>query len=122
MKAQQRRIPRIRELGRNKLLPDSIVDKWQRSPLTIMPSGQNSLAVLVKCFRKNIVWKISEEKLLIGTLPTNLLHMFCKIILDFQVIVKSIETTFSRVLWKMSCTLIQCRHLIPALNAWAARA
>ena len=35
-------------------------------------------------------WKIFEEEMLVSTLPTTLLQIFCKIALILQVIVKGI--------------------------------
>ena len=48
------------------------------------------LLILMKSFNERIIGKIYEGEMLFQTSPATLLQIFCKIILNFQVIVRSI--------------------------------
>ena len=51
--------------------------------------AQSCLTILMKSFDQRELGKIFEGKMLIRTLPTTFLQIFCEENLDFQVIVKS---------------------------------
>ena len=69
--------------------------------------------------RKNINWKTFEGEMLIRTLPTTLLQIFCKIILNFKVIVKIIRNRWW-FLEELSCIdgLMCPLMLTVAKTAW----
>ena len=58
------------------------------NPLTLSVA-KSSLTIVDKFSSESLVWKMFEGEMLIITLSTTLLEIFCKIILNFQVIVKS---------------------------------
>ena len=59
--------------------------------------------MLVEC----IDWKIFEEEILMGTFPTTLLQIFCEIILNSHIIVKSVldpDDNFTRSIYGLTGT------------------
>ena len=71
----------------------------------ILTAPKCSLAIYFAFAGKSKVMKIFDEEMSIRTLPTTLLQIFCKVILNFRVIVKSI-TDPDENLWKNSYVLM----------------
>ena len=63
-------------------------DSSSLNPL-ILTEAKSSQTILIKSCSKCIVRKIFDGEMLIRTYPTTLPEMFCKIILNFKVMVKS---------------------------------
>ena len=66
----------------------------------MLAAVNSSLAILVKTFRLKSSWEeyLNEGEIFIGTLSTTLVKYFARIL--FQVIVKSIQMTISRMTLK----------------------
>ena len=66
----------------------------------MLAAAKSSLAILVKTFRLKSSWEeyLNEGEIFIGILSTTLIKYFARIL--FQVIVKSIQMTISRMTLK----------------------
>ena len=58
--------------------------------LLMLTVAKSSLTILMKSWSKSVVRKMFDGEMLIGTLLTTLLQVFCKIIDNLKVIVKSV--------------------------------
>ena len=68
---------------------DTTISQRDFNPL-MLTAAKTSLTILMKSSGFSTIGKIFEGEMLIRTLPTTLLQIFCKIILNSKVIVKSI--------------------------------